>query len=386
MKVLFVSPSFYPARHYGGPTAINYSFCNTLATNDDVELKVLATDADGPGKRIDFKRDQTQTGYPIKYCRVMFPPDIAPMLLLRLPGAIQWADIVHLNSVYSFTTLPALVLCRLLNKPLVWSTMGALQRWDGSTRSRVKRLWEWACNQLARPARVALHVTSEQEKLESEEKIPNADAIVLKNGIDLPSVSYEKEHGTRLSLLYIGRLHPIKGIDNLLKALALVATPVELSICGFGPTAYEEDLQSLVHQLKLAERVTFHGRVDGESKEQHFRRAHVCVAPSHKEAFCTVVLESLARGVPVIASTGTPWRAVEDVGCGLCVDNSPAELARAIDEIATMPLADMGARGRRWMADEFSWQKVTDEMLAHYRGFLQNEPRPRKQTIEAASS
>lgn len=369
MKVLFISPSFFPATYYGGPIFINRSYCQALAATNEVELEVLTTDADGPRKRIDIARTNSDriSNYAITYCRRWLQPDIAPGLLFRLLAKIYWADVVHLTGVYSFTTLPTLLVCRLLKRPLVWSAMGALQRWDGTTRQRAKKLWEQLCNLICRPERVLLHVTSEEEQSESMQKIRNVTPLVLRNGIDIPeTVAQDFGPGGSLRLLYIGRLHPIKGIENLLHALTKVKCDFTLTICGEGAPNYEANLRSLVKRLDLEARVRFHGQVNGEAKEQQFRAAALCVAPSFKEAFCTVVLESLARGLPVIAGHGTPWQRVEEMGCGIWCSNQPKDLAAAIDRAAEMPLAAMGQRGRAWMQREFSWDQVAAETIEIY--------------------
>jgi len=347
-----------------------------MAQQDNVEVEVLTTDANGPGQRIDVgMAHQNRTdSYAIGYCRRILPPDIAPGLLLRLFGKIRRADVVHLNGVYSFTTIPTLAICRLMKKPLAWSTMGALQRWEGSTRKGTKGWWERICNSFCEPGRVLMHVTSEEEKAESLEKIPRASALVLRNGIDIPKLdgAVRNHRGGTLRLLYIGRLHPIKGVENLLIAMTMVKRSVHLAICGEGEPAYEARLRSLVTELNLDKVVRFHGRVDGELKEQHFRNADLCIAPSFKEAFCTVVLESLARAVPVIASHGIPWQQVKEKGCGLWVGNEPEELAAAIDRAAAMPLSEMGRRGRAWMEQDYSWSQVAVEMIAEYERRLEN--------------
>jgi len=371
MRILFVSPSFYPAFHYGGPIFINRSFCEAMARHENVQVEVLTTDSNGPGQRIDVKtvlQNHTDS-YEISYCRRLWPPDIAPGLLLRLFGKIRRADVVHLNGVYSFTTIPTLALCRVMKKPVAWSTMGALQRWEGTTRKGMKARWERICNSLCEPDRVLMHVTSEEEKVESLDKIPRASALVLRNGIDIPKLegAVRNHRGDTLRLLYIGRLHPIKGLENLLAAMTMVRRSVHLAICGEGEPGYEALLRSLVTDLKLDKVIRFHGRVDGELKEQHFRNADLCVAPSFKEAFCTVVLESLARAVPVIASHGIPWERVVEKGCGLWVGNEPEQLAAAIDRAAAMPLAEMGQRGRAWMEQDYSWSHVAEEMLDECR-------------------
>jgi len=375
MRILFVSPSFYPAFHYGGPIFINRSFCEAMAQQENIQVEVLSTDSNGPDQRVDVPTAQLRRteSYAIKYCRRLFPPDIAPGLLLRLPGKIRRSDVVHLNGVYSFTTIPTLAFCRLMNKPLAWSTMGALQRWEGTTRKGMKAWFERICNWLCEPGRVLMHVTSEEERAESLEKMPNASALVLRNGIDIPKLDgpLPSHRGDTLRLLYIGRLHPIKGLENLLVAMTMVKRNVHLAICGEGEPGYEARLRSLVAELKLDKVVRFHGRVDGELKEQHFRNADLSIAPSFKEAFCTVVLESMARAVPVIASHGIPWQQVAEKGCGLWVGNEPQELASAIDRAAAMPLAEMGRRGRAWMEQDYSWSQVAAEMIAEYERRLE---------------
>lgn len=377
MKVLFVSPSFYPAFHYGGPVFINRSFCDAMAKVEGVEVDVLTTDSNGPGKRIDLKaaRANHTESYQITFCRRVFHPDIAPGLLLRLFGMIRRADVVHINGVYSFTTIPTLALCKLMRKPVAWSTMGALQRWRGTTRAGMKTAWERICDLFCEPQRVVMHATSEEEKLESLEKIHKAGALVLRNGIEIPTLTRETktDRAGALRLLYIGRLHPIKGIENLLRALTMVKSEVTLAICGGGDAEYEANLRTLASDLDLNKTVSFHGRVDGEVKEQHFCEADLCVAPSFKEAFCTVVLESLARAVPVIASRGIPWQRVEEMGCGLWVGNEPAELAAAIDRAAAMRLREMGQRGRAWMERDFSWPRVASEMITEYERLIRNK-------------
>ncbi|MGH9933430.1 MAG: glycosyltransferase, partial [Pyrinomonadaceae bacterium] len=168
-------------------------------------------------------------------------------------------------------------------------------------------------------------------------------------------------------LVYLGRLHPIKGIENLLHAVALTDRTVELSIFGDGESGYRESLEMLARQLKIEDRVTFCGQIDKDDlKDEIFFAADLVIAPSFSEAFCMVVAEALAHGVPVIASTGTPWKQVEALGCGLWVNNDPQTLAAAIEKAKSLPLAAMGERGRQWMKEEYSWSSVAYRMATKY--------------------
>lgn len=370
--MLHVTPSFYPARHYGGTSYSNYALCNASAAIPDLELKVLTTDSDGPEKQqrinvTEFPARLPQ-GYEVLYCRRLFGADVSPSMLWRLWPMIRWADVVHLSAVYSPPTIPTLLFCKLQGKPVVWSTRGALQRWKGSTRTTLKRVWEVLCNSLCNSDRVLLHTTSEEERNESLPRISRATAIMVPNGIDIPaySASRKAQHTGQPRLLYLGRLHPIKGIENLLRAVPQTDSNIQLSICGDGSMTYRQSLERLSGELGLEQRVTFHGMVEGEEKERHFYGADVCVVPSYKEAFCLVVAESLSRGIPVIVSRTTPWKSVASVGCGLSVDNDPESIAKAITTSLTMPLSEMGQRGREWMQRDYSWPVIAQRIAAHY--------------------
>lgn len=370
MKVLHVVPSFYPAFNYGGPITSVYELCAGL-TRQGCEVRVLTTDANGLGAVLDVARDTPVTlppGISVRYCPRIFRHSVSPQLLRRLVPSIRWADVVHLTAVYNFPTPPTLAACRWLKKPLVWSPRGALQRWQSSRRPRLKGGWESVCRRLA-PRSMVLHVTSEQEAEESTAKFPGASAAVIPNGVQLPPRLEHRNGSGRLRLLFLGRIDPKKGIENLLTAcqgLSNADRPWSLTIAGSGDAAYTAGLVENARNLGLREQVRFVGEVRGQAKTDLFAASDLAVFPSHTENFAMVVAEALAHGVPVIASKGTPWSGVEAHGCGLWVENDPATLAAAIERMSRMPLGEMGERGRRWMEEEFTWETVAREMLRLY--------------------
>jgi glycosyltransferase involved in cell wall biosynthesis len=198
--------------------------------------------------------------------------------------------------------------------------------------------------------------------------------MVICYGTDLPTLKRNPASNSPVvGLLFIGRLHPIKGIENLLQAMTLTKTKNKLAICGEGDPAYEARLRSYVAELGLTERVSLYGEVVDEIKELRFQNADICIVPSFKESFGAVVLESLARGVPVIAGLDTPWQRIEEMGCGFWVKNEPQTLADAIDRAAAMPLREMGLRGRAWVERDFSWSRLSGEMVRQYRLLLEGQ-------------
>jgi glycosyltransferase involved in cell wall biosynthesis len=307
-------------------------------------------------------------GYDVFYCRRWFGKDIAPGMFWRLWSMIRSADVVHLTAVYSPPTIPTLAICKLLGKPVVWSLRGALQRWAGTTKPRTKQIFEAICAGLCETDRVVLHVTSEAEKQDSSGRVKTATAVIAPNGVDVTTANVDRSYqsGNELRLLYLGRLHPIKGIENLLQAMTLLDHGITLSICGEGELRYRSELETLSRHLGLNGRIHFYGHLGNEDKQIQFKSADVCVVPSFSENFGIVVAEALAAGVPVIASTNTPWADLNQVGCGLWVENSAESLAKAVDYLRDAPLAKMGQRGREWMARKFSWNEVAEQIATAY--------------------
>jgi glycosyltransferase involved in cell wall biosynthesis len=371
MKILHVSPSFYPTRAYGGTIRSSYGLCRGLA-DLGCNVRVLTTDTDGIGKNLDLPNDHEVLvdGVSVRYCRKLFRNSISLDLLRMVGQHVEWADVVHLIAVYSFPTFPTLAYCRKLQKPLVWSPRGSLQRWDGSTRVSAKFLWEQACQHLAASEKVVLHTTSQDEAEQSKARLPGMRAVIIRNGVELPKEVRRTEPVNELRITYLGRLHPIKGIENLLDACKLLdgdAEPWHLKIAGDGESDYAVALRSRVGKLQLQEDVEFLGEVSGAAKEELFAESDLVVAPSYTENFGMVIAEALAHGVPVIAGKGTPWEGLQTNGCGLWVDNDPRSLAAAIRHIRIMPLREMGRRGRCWMEREFGWQSVSRQMLALFQ-------------------
>ncbi len=371
MKVLHVTPSFYPALIYGGPTQSVYQLCCALRRNH-CDVRVLTTDANGPHAVLDVdttKDVQIVEGLYVRYCHRIMDVSVSPTLLRLLTSRIRWADVVHLMAVYSFPTIPTLLACKLMRKPIVWSPRGMLQRWEGTRRRRLKAVWELLCR-ICSPRQLVLHVTSEQEATETTKRFPNAEIALILNGVEVPSTINHWPSEAELRIVYLGRLDPIKGIENLLTACSLlngdVGKPVRLTIGGGGDQNYTEKIRAHVSRLAIAKQVQMVGTVIGDAKRRLFENADIVVSPSHRENFNIVVAEALAHGVPVIASKGTPWKRVEDVGCGLWVSNDPKSLAAAITQMNRMPLREMGRRGREWMQREFSWDLMAERTIELY--------------------
>lgn len=377
MKVLHVTPAFHPATYWGGATASVHGLCNALAAaGGEVELRVLTTDSAGPKLRervaVESFPRRFPAGYDVFYCRRLALASVAPGLWARLPSMIRWADVVHLTGVYSPPTIPTLALASALGRPVVWSPRGALQRWHGSSKPGLKALWEATCRPFVSREGTLLHVTSEEESAASRARFPELRAEVIPNGVELPPLPSRRSWrpGGALRLVTISRLHPIKGIENLLRAMPSLPGEVTLTICGTGEPAYVDSLKVLAAGLRLESRVRFAGRVEAAERERMFEDADICVVPSFSENFGMTVVEALATGVPVVAGTGTPWAGLRDRRCGAWVDNDPASLEAAVRTLGGEDLEAAGKRGREWVAADFSWPAIGRRMKKVYEMLL----------------
>jgi glycosyltransferase involved in cell wall biosynthesis len=375
LRVLHVTPSYAPAWSYGGPTEAVYQLTRHVALAG-ADVRVLTTDADSRERRLGAvaRRDfQRRMPFEVRYCTRISGNSVSAELLANLRPMIAWADVVHLHATFSFPTIPTLLAARVLERPVVWTLHGALLPWKHRRRQAAKRAWVGICRAAA-PTKLVLHTTSDDEAVATLERFGRATAVVIPNGVETPArvESIPRDGNLRLGLL--GRLDPIKGIENLLEACSRLAErrriAFTLTVAGSGEPRYVQLLQERTRTLHLDGRVQFLGDVRGNRKLTFFQSIDVAVVPSFTENFGLVVTEALAHRVPVIAATGTPWAGVQERGCGLWVANDPDSLADAIEKISCMPLTEMGERGRRWMAEDFAWPQCARKLIACYRALL----------------
>lgn len=366
MKVLHVSPAFFPATVYGGPITSLKGLCDALARLG-CEVRVISTNAAG----VSVLQAGTRPfpGYDVEYHRRIFPHTVAPGLVESVWKWSRWADVIHVNGMFSFPTPITLAIGRLRRKPVIVSPRGSLLAFPQSRRKSLKTLWLHWCRSVAFD--VTFHATSEEEKAANSVWFPRSPSAVVPNGVDFPAGDIAPfVSSDRLRLLFLGRIAPIKAIENLLAACRLLLASGEerwtLTIAGAGELTYEEKVRGIVEVTELRSHVKFVGNADTDARETLFRTHDVVVLPSHSENFGMVVGEALCRGLFVIASTGTPWRELENRCCGIWTHNSPSALAEAIRRVFTSDLNAARTRGREWMDEEFSWDKRARDMINVY--------------------
>ena len=305
---------------------------------------------------------------------------LSPRMHRALRAEAQVAHIVHSHGLWLWTNLDAHLTTRKRRARVVISPRGMLEPYAlGRSRLRKQLVWLLGQGAALRDAH-CIHVTSEAEYDAVRALGLRAPVAVVPNGVALPP-QHESAASDRRTALFLGRIHPKKGVELLLHAWQQVAADHpdwDLHIVGPCDSQYARDMQTLAAQLALP-RVTFTGPAFGAAREQALARAELFVLPTHSENFGLAVAEALAAGVPVICSKGAPWAGLHREQCGEWIDQDLGALVAALRRAFASSrdeLAARGARGRSWMKRDFGWPLQSRKMESVYRWLLGQQSAP----------
>ena len=372
MRLIHIVPAI--SEESTGPSYSVVRQCESLiAGGQDVTLGVL---------------DWTPMASPPRFVKA-FPLGMGPRRLGCSPKMRRWlvkqagancVDIIHNHSLWMMPNVYSGVMARKHHVPLVISPRGTLSEWALQHGSLVKRPF-WSLIQ--KPALVAtscFHATAKSEYEDIRRAGFRQPVAIIPNGIDIPSPTARQHRNVR-TLLFLGRVHPSKGLDLLLPAWRAVQDRFPhwyLVIAGPDNGGYLKKLQNLSDQLQL-KRIEFLGEVKGKRKWEVYRAADLFVLPTYSENFGMTVAEALAAGVPVIVSRGAPWPDLEQRGAGWWINVSLDSLVTCLNYALTRPydeLTEMGERGRGWMEKEFSWKHLGQQMTETYRWIVHDGNKP----------
>ncbi len=305
----------------------------------------------------------------------------SPDMFRRLKVACKDADIVHNNSLWMMPNVYPYWAARGQRIKVVTSPHGTMNKWA------LKRGWLrktiFGCIQYPALKRTDMfHATCEKEHDEIRALGYSQPIAIIPIGVDIPpEVRTDVQSGGGLrKLVFFGRIHKVKAVDNLVRAWGRVANRFdgwELVIagpdCGFRP-----ELETIISEGGIP-RVRFAGEINGNAKYEFLSNADLCVLPSHTENFGATVAEALACGTPAIASHGTPWKGLMENGCGWWIPIGVEPLVTQLNESLAMDdvkLRSMGAKGREWMKRDFDWNAIGREMKVAYEWLLGMAERP----------
>lgn len=330
-------------------------------------------------------------------------------------------DIVHSAAVWTYQ---AAVVNRLHDRggvPYVLSTRGTLDPW-ALRLSWAKKALALALFQQRHFSRAAcIHALHVGELASIRAYGLKNPVCVIPNGVDLPEIDRlatevagrlpvlgEAKAGGRKVLLYLGRIHPKKGLVNLLRAWSEVerqrSTAMPdwlLTIAGWDEAGHRAELLRLCDELELrasvcledsGQRATgnakfaardasvvFLGPQYGQAKDACYRQADAFVLPSFSEGLPVAVLEAWSYGKPVLMTPECNLPQGFDANAALRIEAAPESIAQGLRDLfqaTDSTLQSMGANGRRLVAEVFAWPKIARDMKAVYDWVLGGGPPP----------
>ena len=281
------------------------------------------------------------------------------------------ADLIHDNGIWLPHNHRLACLARKHDIPRVVSIRGMLEPWALRHKRWKKRLAWHAYQQRDLCSASILHATAASEADQVRSLGLKVPVRVISNGVDLSPARLDrpKESGIKTAL-FLGRLHPKKGLPLLVEAWAKTKPAGwRMRVVGPDEAGHRAEIEALVGRAGLTGEWSFEDSLDGLAKSQAFDDASLFVLPTHSENFGMAIAEALAHGLPVLTTHGAPWEKLHAEDCGwwtpVTVDGISAALAEATKR-PVEELQKMGQRGRLWMQRDFSWTSVAHEMQQVY--------------------
>jgi glycosyltransferase involved in cell wall biosynthesis len=375
LKILIVIPAYYPALDFGGPVPVARELARRFAERGH-EMTVWTTNLYSKGKKLGNKTEERSVdgirvvyfNSLIRYRWVGITPDV--YRYLRREG--ERFDVIHVYGYREFLTLAVTRWAARNGKPYVLQSMGTVGRMSRSMSKKL--LYDTVLGRgiLKNAAKLIAKTPLEKNQYLTAGVEPERISVIP-NGMDIPEEIDELEGGEFRSayglskedplVLFLGRLHPVKGVDLLVRAFRRLEGRAQLAIVGpdEGP---REELERMVESVGIRDRVVFTGPLYDEQKWAAYLDADVYVLPSAFENFPRSVLEAMSCRTPVIITDRCGIAAeIRDVA-GLVVPYEEGALLKAMERLVDNPelRERMSEQGLRLLDERFSWPPIVEEL------------------------
>jgi len=315
-------------------------------------------------------------------------------------------DLLHLQHLWKYPSVATNQWHRSTGRPYLVTANGMLEPWALSSSRLNKRLAALCYENRMLHAAACLQANTEKEAADFRTYGLKNPVCVIPNGVTLPETK-NKERRTkneeRRTLLFLGRLHPKKGLVNALRAWAQVTEKTEnwqFVIAGWDQGGHGDELKLLCKELGLTysqtpasefltkneelrtangERIAFVGPVFGDEKDALLRRADAFILPSFSEGLPMAVLEAWSYGLPVLMTEHCNLPEGFRDGAALRIGAEPSSIAGGMRDLfqgSCQDLETMGANGRTLVEERFTWPKVAAQMKEVYEWMVGGGNKP----------
>jgi glycosyltransferase involved in cell wall biosynthesis len=297
----------------------------------------------------------------------------------RLKQIVRGAGGVHIHGIWEPHCAVTASLARSCKTPYMISAHGMLDDWALGHKRLKKALYAALLETKNLQRAACLRALTRDEVANYRSIGVQAPVAVVPSGISVPDgvtaesflATFPQLAGKRV-VLFMGRLHPKKGLTLLLRAwyqLGASRGDTHLVIAGPDSDNLLVTLQQMTDELALRDSVTFTGMLRSELKWSALAAADLFVLPSYSEGFSVAVLEALAMCVPALVSTPCHFPEVAEANCGWVIEPETEPLEKALrDYLQTGPaeLKSMGIKARALIEQRFTWPVVGRQMAEVY--------------------
>ena len=376
MKILQVTNFFKPSWESGGPARVAYEISKKLIERGH-DVTVYTTDGFKSRLNVEKNKPVNVDGIKTYYFKnlssylsskmVLPTPYYLPLVARK---RIKEFDIIHIHE--HRTILAAIIhhYAKKYNIPYVLQAHGSVL--PNLRRQKLKKIFDLLFGySLLRDASKVIALTKTELEQYKKMGVEKDKIEIIPNGIDLSEYAnlpekgkFRKKYSIRKDekiILYLGRLHKVKGISLLTKAFSdLTKEMGNVRLVIVGPDdGFLSTLKKQVEILKVNDKILFTGPLYGRDKLEAYVNADVYVLPSAYETFPITLLEACACSVPVIVTNRC---GVADfvVKVGYVVEYNKEQLKDAIFRVLSDDKLKrrFGEEGRKLVKKEFSWDKV----------------------------
>lgn len=320
-------------------------------------------------------------------------PTVLPVRLRRLmPHAPDLArildradhDVLHLHGIWQLQSRAVDHWRRRTGRPVMISPRGMLDPWALSNSGWKKKLvGAWFENRNLHAAD-CLHALGTSEAASMRAYGLTNPVAVIPNATDLPEIAPRPAREARKTLLFLGRIHPKKGLSELVDAWGRacdarpeLARQWRLAIAGWDDGGHLEALTAQVAAQGVSANIDILGPAFGEEKDRLLRDADAFILPSFSEGLPMSVLEAWAYRLPVLMTRECNLPEGFERGAAAEITRDPDALAsRLVTELLGTDLTPMGEAGRALVEERFSWQRIAAQHLEVYEWLLRGGTRP----------
>lgn len=380
MRILQIISHYLPSISFGGPLRVAHGLGHALVKQGH-EVIVCCTNMLDVRTNLErpIGRPVTIDGVRVFYHSVPILRywGFSPALAYRVASEVKAADVVFTHFHYQFATAIGGWYARLWKKPLVVFTHGSLNKYglQGSNQF-LKRIYIHLIEK--ENFRKALFVAYNSSGERDQSLRLGDNHLIIPSGVDVEPFQEAPARGTfrkqypelrsRFLFVYLGRLAGGKGLDLLLDALyeiVRLGRDAHLVVCGGDERGYKNSIVRQAERLRLVERITFTGVVDGIDKLAALRDADVFVLPSRSEGTSIVTLEAMAMRLPVIVTDRVgQWQDVVSNQCGLVTAYDSRSLTKAMLEMMDRDdREEMGQRGFDVVSAHYRWDSIAKKLV-----------------------